>query len=221
MVAVSIIAALLAILLPALARSRAVGQQSRCQSNLRQLGLALEMYAGNRDDWYPSWSRWHAWGYYGTAQDGTDGDQEGPAWPEQMRDDALLPRVEALTCPGFPQSVSIAYFLSAYAAWDRHGEQATRRAWITRPAEFVLSGDCTNPVFFRPPFGTNQVHSFNDSDIDNADVEAPDWSRPLHLDKNLNILFSDGHAGAYSDFNPAAMTLDTQLPGIAWGELSE
>jgi len=176
MVVIAITAGLLAILLPALSRFRAVGQQTRCQSNLRQLSLALEMYAGNRDDWYPSWSHWHAWGLYGTPQDGNGGDQEGPAWTELLRDDGSLPRVEVLSCPSFPAGIQIAYFQSAYAAWDRHGERATRRAWIARPAQFILSGDCTNPVFYRPPFGTNTAQSFNDADIDNADVECPDWS---------------------------------------------
>src|ERR1043166_7410309 len=77
LVVIAIIGLLLGIVLPVLARTRAVGQQTKCQANLRQLGLALETYAGSRDDYYPSWSGWHAWGYYGTPRDGTGGDEEG------------------------------------------------------------------------------------------------------------------------------------------------
>ncbi len=216
--AIAIISLLVAIVLPAFSRARLTGQQTRCQANLRQLGLAQETYAGNRDDYYPSWSHWHAWGYYGTPLDGTGGDDPGAAWTELLKEDGAIPGVEVFSCPSFPQGIQIAYFQTGYAAWEREGERATKRGWINRPSEFVLSGDCTNRVFYKPPFGTN-THPFNDADIDNADVEASDWSKPIHLGKNLNMLYSDGHAASDSGFRPTKMTFDTKLPGVAWGDL--
>ena len=45
LVVVAIIAMLSAILLPSLAKSRRQAQAVACQSNMRQLGLALQMYA--------------------------------------------------------------------------------------------------------------------------------------------------------------------------------
>ena len=53
LVVIAIIAILAAILFPVFARARASARQTQCISNLRQLGLALEMYASDYRDLYP------------------------------------------------------------------------------------------------------------------------------------------------------------------------
>ena len=45
LVVVSIIAVLIALLLPALAKARSVAEQIICASNLRQLGIAMQEYS--------------------------------------------------------------------------------------------------------------------------------------------------------------------------------
>ena len=51
--AISIVVLLMAILTTALGRAREQARRVRCGSNLRQLGLALGMYADVHDDWIP------------------------------------------------------------------------------------------------------------------------------------------------------------------------
>lgn len=53
LVVISIISLLLGILVPALSRSRAIAKETVCQSQLRQWGIAFEMYALGNDGFYP------------------------------------------------------------------------------------------------------------------------------------------------------------------------
>lgn len=54
-VVISIIALLIAILLPALRAARLTAQAAVCLSNQRQVGLALQMYAEDYDEHFPLW----------------------------------------------------------------------------------------------------------------------------------------------------------------------
>jgi prepilin-type N-terminal cleavage/methylation domain-containing protein len=53
LVVIAIIALLAALLLPALARAKQKGQQAVCLSNLRQAGLAFQIYLNNQEDRFP------------------------------------------------------------------------------------------------------------------------------------------------------------------------
>jgi prepilin-type N-terminal cleavage/methylation domain-containing protein len=53
LVVVAIIALLISILLPSLARAREITKRAVCASNLRGIGQAMKVYANDNADWYP------------------------------------------------------------------------------------------------------------------------------------------------------------------------
>ncbi len=53
LVVVAIIALLISILLPSLARAREITKRAVCASNLRGLGQGIKVYANDNRDWYP------------------------------------------------------------------------------------------------------------------------------------------------------------------------
>jgi len=66
LVVIGIIAVLISLLMPALSRARRAAQTAACLSNLRQLGVAYQMYANSEKGYlpyacFPSWGRpaWH------------------------------------------------------------------------------------------------------------------------------------------------------------------
>jgi prepilin-type N-terminal cleavage/methylation domain-containing protein len=67
LVVVAIIAVLVALLLPAIAKARNLAKVTTCQNNLRQIGLSLALYTGEFNDYYPPIfysQRWQwAWDY--------------------------------------------------------------------------------------------------------------------------------------------------------------
>src|ERR671915_2530765 len=56
LVVIAVIAILAAILFPVFAQAREKARQASCQSNLKQIGLALHMYSQDYDDTFaPAW----------------------------------------------------------------------------------------------------------------------------------------------------------------------
>ena len=64
LVVIAIIALLVSILLPSLSKAKALARRALCMSNMRTVGVAAFMYAGENDDWFPDPYTTGAGGWY-------------------------------------------------------------------------------------------------------------------------------------------------------------
>ena len=102
LVVISIIALLLSVLVPSLSLAKEKAKTVLCQNNLRNYGLAGELYLGENDDRYPDawrslfakspsgWCQWHHKAYFLDSRP----DLAGPLWP-------YLEAAEIHLCPTF------------------------------------------------------------------------------------------------------------------------
>jgi len=189
LVVIAIIALLMGILMPALSKARKQGRDVYCLNNLRQLGVAVQMYTEEYDDFIPraldnQQARWIL--------------VFTPFLGEQYRKIEDYRKVEIYQCPSFPR--------------DGMGMNNVRNAEQT--IDYVVNAwDFDNPGITNGQGGQQEndptkLHAVQQTSqrIYLADNEAGDW-RPvirdrnqLDLASNLNILdvWSTTHL-AYSD----------------------
>jgi prepilin-type N-terminal cleavage/methylation domain-containing protein len=98
LVVISIIAILAALLLPALSRARAAGDATVCLSNLRQIGIALQVYVGDNNNKLP---------FMSDIYPGTTNSYPGP---DNVLSNALG-NINVLRCPSdrWPSDKTLAY----------------------------------------------------------------------------------------------------------------
>jgi prepilin-type N-terminal cleavage/methylation domain-containing protein len=104
LVVIAIIAILMAILLPALNLAREKARQSRCIGNLKEIGIALEM-------WYSNAGKYPAWDLPWTMGESTSEGLGLAPWPEELAlqkaysPDRLQSKKIALTAQQYPPEV--------------------------------------------------------------------------------------------------------------------
>ncbi len=147
LVVVAIIAVLAGLLLPALARARRLATRTACLGNLRQVGMAMQMYADDFGDQYPR-SQHSAFAHgalpWGIALRPYLGLGRTPRNPAERG---------VFRCPADRRTNGWSYGLNVYFELDPEydeypGAPATwrRRADVPRPTSTIVLGEVTGSV---------------------------------------------------------------------------
>ena len=180
LVVISIIALLIAILLPSLSAARDVAKQVQCASNLRQVGIGVEAYLQDYDYYY--YAHW-------------DPDASPPAW---WMDDHALPS-DYLNVETIDNAGTVLDCPKGTQGWqsfnDRHLDYSPNGTldYQRRP---VLRGFESTTVIFadaeRDSLDTAGKEDWKDTIP--GDFDGTQWT---HNDR-ANFLFADGHAATHS-----------------------
>ena len=203
LVVIAIISILAGLLLPALNSARETARAVFCVANLRQVYIALTLYADDNHETYPKAGKTISW-------DEIDSDTGMHGWMQQIFPYALSKAV--YHCPA-DRASKFSYFLGVRAAYIDSGNQfaAVSRRNITKPSAYVLAGD----TFSQWSFGGIGGMVFEARDCDKDDYTQNcvggsangtpwvNWRR--HLD-GQNLLFADGHVQQIRGYVAGAMT---------------
>jgi prepilin-type N-terminal cleavage/methylation domain-containing protein/prepilin-type processing-associated H-X9-DG protein len=196
LVVISIIGILAALLLPSLASAKRRGQGANCLNNLRQLGIAIQLYCDDNNGKiaglsgvFPSWTS-------------TNGPK---AWTQ-----LIFPYIKTTKVfvdngrPPWMPVLPVSYYLNLLPAYVEAGSPGagayaidTKR--ISRPSAFILLGE---DLFISPQ---QEIDPTNET-TDRSGFSANNTCYPQPHDGAGNLLFADGHASSATHWQSAHMT---------------
>lgn len=193
LVVIAIIAILAALLLPTLSSAKRHALTTQCASNLRQIGMGMEMYSHEAGGLYPESGGLIYW-------DQIDPLTKAHGWMQQIVSYTLNTNI--YRCPSDQQG-SFSYFNSARAAYvGVTNFVAVDTKKIRFPSAQVLSADT---------IWTGE--GINDSDKDDYTqncvgglANGYPWCGWQVHQKGQNVLFTDAHVKWYRGYDSGEMT---------------
>ncbi|MFN7138844.1 MAG: type II secretion system protein [Limisphaerales bacterium] len=199
LVVIAIIAILAGMLLPSLSRAKERATTIACANSVRQLGLAMQMYADENNERLPMAHGVVRW------------DDVNPMpWVRPLQ--PYYQNTNILKCASMSRHYDqspFSYFMGGRGAYVAAGlERASVNFRQVRyPSAYILSGD------------VNYWFSPIDADPDNYSQDTLfSFPSPAH-NKRVNVLFADLHVKSYSRFNSNEMTYSYSNLGVNYDEI--
>jgi prepilin-type processing-associated H-X9-DG protein/prepilin-type N-terminal cleavage/methylation domain-containing protein len=230
LVVIAIIAILAAMLLPALAHSKSQAQRAVCEGNLRELGIATEIYLGDNANFYfnrcaaPTAVGQQWW--FGWLASGAEGQRAfdlstGNLFPYLHGSDVRLCPSPAWGSPQFkPKGTNVIFSYGCNSfLFAAQNQSAVAAGKILRPSDTALYADAAQVNIFQPPAsaGNPMFEEFYYLDLE-TNYSNPNNQPNGHFrhSQKANVTFADGHVALE---NPVVGSFDRRLPNQFIGQL--
>jgi prepilin-type N-terminal cleavage/methylation domain-containing protein/prepilin-type processing-associated H-X9-DG protein len=230
LVVIAVIAILSAMLLPVLAKGKLSAQRAACENNLRQLGLAAEMYLGDNAGFFfnrcgaPTTAGQQWW--FGWLASGAEGARAfdlatGSLFPYLHGSDVRLCPSPAWSSAAFkPKGTNVIFSYGGnsflLAAQNQKPANANK---ISRPAGTALFADAAQVNTFQAPASAAhplfEEFYYLDLETNYANPNNTPNAHFRHAQK-ANVTFADGHVDLEK---PVAGSIDKRLPNQFIGQL--
>ncbi len=186
LVVIAIIAIRAAILFPVFARARENARKSSCQSNLKQIGLAVQQYAQDYDETYPGYCIVCSTTVSYVLPNGATQTGQYVLWPVLIY--PYVKNTQVYNCP------------SSTTRWT--GNYASQMCYGLNARSFGTSGlamasiNYTSELMYFADANTSAANAYHFSSADAADTDS-DGIKDYKVDKRhsegANVCYADGH----------------------------